>query len=92
MKARTSESPSLGASKVLRTESVEARDTPSGPAAATRPFREAMLRSDAVEAGFDSQGEVRRTFASPEMARKPRALRRGYQYPLVAQDNECGVR
>lgn len=45
----------------------------SGPAAATRPLFEATLRSEDVGVGSDSQGEVRRTLASPAMARKPRA-------------------
>lgn len=72
---RISESPSLGSSKVFRTDSVDAMTRPSGPAAATRPLREAMLRREAVEAGFEGQGEVRRTLASPARARKPRAYR-----------------
>jgi len=46
--------------------------TPSGPAAATRPFREAMLRMEAVAEGSELQAEVRRTLASDAIERKPR--------------------
>lgn len=47
----------------------------SGPAAATRPFRDAMLRSFEVGAGRGSQAVVRRTFASLAIARNPRRCR-----------------
>lgn len=43
----------------------------SGPAAATRPFFDAMLSSDEVDVGRDDHGVVRRTFASPAIARNP---------------------
>lgn len=68
-----SESPSLGASKAFRIDSVVAMTSWSGPAAATRPRFEATLRSEEVAAGSVSQVDVRRTLASPAMERNPRA-------------------
>jgi len=69
---RTSLSPILSPSKAFRTDSVVAMWTASGPAAATRPLREAMLRSEAVGAGAGDHLEVSWTLASPAMERKPR--------------------
>lgn len=72
-KGRISLSPFFGASNAFRTDSVLAMTTPSGSAAATRPFRDAMLRSEAVGAGgWPPHFEVSWTLASPAIERKPR--------------------
>jgi len=57
------------------TDSVLVRIKVSGPAAASNPFAEEMLSSDAVEGGNRSLGHDcgrRRSFVSPAIARKPR--------------------
>lgn len=72
VKGRISLSPSLGASKAFRTASVEATTTASGPAAATRPRREAMLMSEAFGEGAGDHGVARRNLASPARERKPK--------------------
>ena len=67
---------SADAENASRTESVPAITTDSGPAAARRPFFEAIERSDAVGGGSESAGHAdgnRRNFASPAIAWKPRA-------------------
>jgi hypothetical protein len=70
--ALNSVSPVLSAEKAFRADSVEERYTASGPAAATMPFLDAMLRREAVGAGGADHGGVNWTFASPAMARNPR--------------------
>jgi hypothetical protein len=45
---------------------------PVGPAAATRPLREAMLRREAVGVGRGDHAGVNRTLASPAIERNPR--------------------
>jgi len=57
------------------TDSVLARINVSGPAAASKPFVEETLSSDAVEGGSLSVGHDcgrRRSLVSPAIARKPR--------------------
>lgn len=67
-----SESPSFGDSNAFLVDSVVASMMPSGPAAATRPLREAMLMRVAVSMGGGDHADVRRTFASPARERNPR--------------------
>ena len=60
--------PSPGAENACRIELVSARMTESGPAAASRPFFEAIDSSDAVGGGRESFGHGegnKRNFASP---------------------------
>lgn len=68
---------SVGASaalKPLRTASVVAMTRVSGPAAATSPLVEEMLKSEAVGGGSFSDGHGEgssRSFVSPAIVRKP---------------------
>lgn len=62
----------LAASKAFRTVSVVAIYSASGPAAATRPLREAMLKSEAVGAGGVDHLGVSWSLASPATERNPR--------------------
>ena len=67
----------LLAVKACRTEAVLATITVSGPAAARRPFFEATVSSEAVGGGRASLGHgegSNRSFASPAIVWKPRAL------------------
>jgi len=75
------------------TDSVDARIKVPGPAAASNPFAEEMLSSDAVEGGSRSLGHDcgrRRSLVSPAIARKPRfyfsqsmfAITRVFRLPL----------
>lgn len=68
--------PVAGPSKAFLIDSVVATITASGPAAATRPFRDAMLSRDEVGAGRLSEGHGvgnSCTLASPAKARNPSA-------------------
>ena len=58
----------LAALKPCRTDSVLAMTTESGPAAASKPFFEAILSKEAVDGGSASDGHGdgrRRSFDSP---------------------------
>ena len=62
--------------KLLRTDSVLAMITDSGPAAASNPFVEAILSKELVEGGSSAAGHGegnRRSLLSPAIAWKPRA-------------------
>ena len=68
--------PSPGAENACRTELVSAKMTESGPAAASRPFFEAIDNNDAVGGGRESFGHgkgSRRNFASPAIDWNPMA-------------------
>lgn len=65
-------SPPPPAESAFRTESVVAMWTASGPAAATRPLREATLMREAVGRGGSLHLETSWSFVSPAALRNPR--------------------
>lgn len=77
--------PSAAAENASRTESVPTTITESGPAAASRPFLEAIESNEAVGGGRESLGHGdgnRRSFASPATAWNPIAYKSKVSNPV----------